>query len=121
MTGFGRASVEAGNRRLRVEIRSVNHRGLDLKIRTREPDAYCDSEISRAVRAALERGSVTVFIRDESAAGSAGVDEVRVRAVHEVLERLRREMKLEAPVDLGTVAAFMSAGASPELEGESLW
>ena len=51
MTGFGRASVEAGERRLRVEIRSVNHRGLDLKIRGTEPDAYCDAEIARAVRA----------------------------------------------------------------------
>ena len=45
MTGFGRASVEAGERRLRVEIRSVNHRGLDLKIRGAEADAYCGAEI----------------------------------------------------------------------------
>jgi uncharacterized protein (TIGR00255 family) len=121
MTGFGRASVEAGHKRLRVEIRSVNHRGLDLKIRTREPDAFCDAEIGRAVRAAVERGAVTVHIRDESAAGSAGVDEGRVRAVRAVLERLRQELGLEAPVDLPTVAAFMTAGAGSDLEGEALW
>src|SRR3954454_3233728 len=121
MTGFGRASVEAGDRRLRVEIRSVNHRGLDLKIRTREPDAFCDAEISRAVRAAVERGAVTVFIRDESAGDSAGVDETRVRAVYRVLNRLRHELEVNAPVDLRTVAAFMGAGASANLEGEALW
>lgn len=121
MTGFGRASVEAGDKRLRIEIRSVNHRGLDLKIRTREPDAYCDSEIGRAVRAAVERGAVTVFIREESAGGSGGVDEGRVRSVYAVLERLRQDMELEQPVDLATVAAFLSAGGSGELEGEALW
>jgi uncharacterized protein (TIGR00255 family) len=99
----------------------VNHRGLDLKIRTREPDAVCDAEIARAVRAAVERGSVTVHIRDESAAGSAGIDEVRVRAVRAVLDRLRRELGLAAPVDLATVAAFMTAGAGSDLEGETLW
>ena len=65
MTGFGRASVEAGERRLRVEIRSVNHRGLDLKIRGAEADAYCGAEIGRAVRAAVERGAITVHVRDE--------------------------------------------------------
>ncbi len=48
MTGFGRGSVDAGERRLRVEVRSVNHRGLDLKIRSSDPDAYCDAEIGRA-------------------------------------------------------------------------
>jgi uncharacterized protein (TIGR00255 family) len=121
MTGFGRASIEAGDKRLRVEIRSVNHRGLDLKIRTREPDAFCDAEIGRAVRAAVERGAVTVYVREESPAGSAGVDEARVRAVYATLERLRQELDMEAPVDLGTVAAFMSAGGGAELTGESLW
>jgi uncharacterized protein (TIGR00255 family) len=121
MTGFGRASVEVGDRRLRIEIRSVNHRGLDLKIRTREPDAYCDAEINRAVRAALERGAVTVYVRDESSAGAAGVDEARVRAVYAVLERVRQELELDAPVDLGTVAAFMTGGGGSDVEGEALW
>jgi uncharacterized protein (TIGR00255 family) len=121
MTGFGRASVEAGNKRLRIEIRSVNHRGLDLKIRTREPDAYCDTEIGRAVRAVVERGAVTVYVRDESPVGEAGVDEDRVRATHAVLERLRQELELDRPVDLATVAAFMTSGSGPDLEGEPLW
>ncbi len=80
MTGVGRGSVDAGARRLRVEIRSVNHRGLDLKIRSSESDAFCDTEIARAVRAAVERGAVTVLIRDKSAAAAAGLDEARVRA-----------------------------------------
>jgi uncharacterized protein (TIGR00255 family) len=121
MTGFGRASAEAGDRRLRVEIRSVNHRGLDLKVRGAEADAYCGAEIGRAVRAAVERGAVTVFVRDESAGGSAGVDEARVRAAHGVLERLRQELQIEEPVSLRTVAAFMTAGTSGALEGEALW
>src|SRR4051794_27884057 len=105
MTGFGRASVEAGDRRLRVEIRSVNHRGLDLKIRGTESDAYSAAEIGRAVRAAVERGAVTVLVRDESGGGASGVDEGRVRAAFGVLERLRQELNIEEPVGLSTVAA----------------
>jgi uncharacterized protein (TIGR00255 family) len=121
MTGFGRGSVDAGDRRLRVEIRSVNHRGLDIKIRSSEADAYCDTEIARAVRAAVERGAVTVLIRDESAAASAGVDEPRVRALHAVLERLRQDLEIEEPVTLTTVGAFLQASRGSELSGEALW
>jgi len=121
MTGFGRASGEAGDRRLRVEIRSVNHRGLDLKIRGAEADAYCGAEIGRAVRAAVERGAVTVYVRDESAGGEGGIDEGRVRAAHAVLERLRHELQIEEPIDLRTVAAFMTPATGGGLEGEALW
>ena len=66
MTGFGRGSALVGDKRIRIEIRSVNHRGLDLKIRAREPDATVDAEITRAVRAAVERGAITVHLRDEA-------------------------------------------------------
>src|SRR5262245_37644466 len=121
MTGFGRASVEAGERRLRVEVRSVNHRGLDLKIRGTESDAFCGAEIGRAVRAAVERGAVTVHVRDEAVGGVAGIDEARVRAAYGVLEQLRQELEIEEPVGLRTVAAFMTPGAGAALEGEALW
>src|SRR6516225_6478081 len=121
MTGFGRALAEVGDRRVRVEIRSVNHRGLDLKVRSAEPDAYCDAEIGRAVRASVERGSVTVSIRDEESKGADGIDERRVRAVYETLERLRQELEIEEPVNLATVGAFMNAGAGADLSGEALW
>lgn len=121
MTGFGRASADVGDRRVRVEIRSVNHRGLDLKIRAREPDATVDAEIARAVRAAVERGAVTVHLRDESAPVAEGIDAGRVRSTYEELERLRDALGLAAPVDLGTVAAFMSAARPTGLAGEALW
>jgi len=121
MTGFGRASVEAGERRLRVEIRSVNHRGLDLKIRGAEADAYCGAEIGRAVRTVVERGALTVLVRDESSDASSGVDQARVRATYTVLEQLRQEMGIEEPVGLRTVAAFMTVGTGSTLEGEALW
>ena len=123
MTGFGRAAVDRadGGGRLRVEIRSVNHRGLDLKVRAPQPDAFCEAEIGRAVRAAVERGSVTVHVRDEAPATRGGLDEARARKVHAALERLRGELGIAEPVGLGDIAAFMSAGSGGGLEGEALW
>ncbi|HET6146779.1 MAG TPA: YicC/YloC family endoribonuclease [Polyangia bacterium] len=127
MTGFGRATVECGEKRLRIEVRSVNHRGLDLKIRSQSPDSYCDSEIGRAVRAAAERGAITVSIREELAGPlpdrvAGAVDERRAREVFAALERLRRDLALPDPTTLITVAAFMGTSpAGAELAGEALW
>jgi uncharacterized protein (TIGR00255 family) len=122
MTGFGRASVELGERRLRIEIRSVNHRGLDLKIRSQTTDGYCEAEIARAVRGAAERGALTVSIREEAAPATGAIDEGRARAVHAALERLQARLGLHGPVALSTVAAFIGASpATPEQSGEALW
>src|SRR5450432_820197 len=103
MTGFGRAVVDVdadvGRGRWRVEIRSVNHRGLDLKTRAPQPDAFCEAEIGRAVRASVERGSVTVHIREEAAPARGGLDEARLRQVHASLEKVRGELALAELVE----------------------
>ena len=126
MTGYGHATADLDRGRsgvrLAIEIRSVNHRGFDLKIRSGEPDAYCDQELTREVRAVVERGTVTVGIRDERAvSGSLDVDQIR--ETWAALERIRREVGLVAPVDLATVAAFLSdaGGTGVALRGEDLW
>ncbi|HEX4406150.1 MAG TPA: YicC/YloC family endoribonuclease [Polyangia bacterium] len=123
MTGFGRATIDgdAARGRLRVEIRSVNHRGLDLKVRAPQPDAFCEAEIGRAVRAAVERGSVTVHVREETPAARAGIDEARVRQVFATLLKLSAELGIIGTPSLDTVAAFMSTGGGDGLEGEALW
>jgi uncharacterized protein (TIGR00255 family) len=123
MTGFGRAVVDtdAGRGRLRIEIRSVNHRGLDVKVRAPQPDAFCEAEIGRALRAALERGAVTVHIRDEAQPTRASVDEARAKQVYEALVKLSGELGIPGAPSLEALAAFMSSPGGGGLEGEALW
>jgi len=126
MTGYGRATSAAhsttGSLRLVVELRSVNHRGFDIKIRSDRPDGFCDGEIARAVRVAVERGTVTVAVREERPTAT-GLDPERIRSTYRVLERLRGELGLTAPIDLATVAGFLSTHGATEmpLHGEELW
>ena len=114
MTGFGRAVVDgprnvpgAGGRWI-VEMRSVNHRGFDLKVRGPDIDPALEADIARAVRAVVERGTVTVAVREERAL-PAGLDVSRVRDTLAALEVIRVEARIAAPVDLATVAAFLAS------------
>jgi uncharacterized protein (TIGR00255 family) len=112
MTGFGRASASLGPRTVSVEIRSLNHRGLDVKVRAHElclaPEI--EAEMLRMVRARLVRGSVAINVSEASGDGeAAGVDIERARQMHKALDRLRRELGVAAPVDLATLAGFLGA------------
>jgi uncharacterized protein (TIGR00255 family) len=120
MTGFGRAAVAVGSRRFVVEIRSVNNRGVDVKVRGRELDAACEIEIIRAVRTAVERGAVAISVREDGGAG-AGFNADRVRSLHEALEAVRQELGLSGPVDLQTVATFLGETASTEAGPGVTW
>jgi uncharacterized protein (TIGR00255 family) len=60
MTGFGRASREAQGLGLEVEIRSVNHRHLDLRIRLPRVLADAESTLKKRIQAGLSRGKVDV-------------------------------------------------------------
>jgi uncharacterized protein (TIGR00255 family) len=106
-----------------VEIRSVNHRGFDLKLRCPEADPALEVELSRMIRAAVERGSVTVVVREERpAATNLDIDVIRDTVAS--LEQIRRDACVSAPVDLATVAAFLAidpGATGGTLRGDESW
>ncbi|MGE0232532.1 MAG: YicC/YloC family endoribonuclease [Flavobacteriaceae bacterium] len=70
MTGFAQEGGEAGNIRWRWEIRSVNGRGLDLRLRLPAGLDRLDAALRAAASTAIARGSITANLtveRDEGA------------------------------------------------------
>lgn len=107
MTGHGRGVAELAGRRATVEIRSVNHRFLDFKLRGAPLDAQLEDRLVALVRKHVERGSFTITIRDEGAffAGAVRVDVEAARRVHAALEEVRRAIHSPEPVPLSLVVA----------------
>ncbi|HVS16725.1 MAG TPA: YicC/YloC family endoribonuclease, partial [Thermoanaerobaculia bacterium] len=62
MTGFGRAERTAAGVRVAVELRSVNHRYLDLQLRLPEVARSSEPEIRRRLGVRLARGRVEVSV-----------------------------------------------------------
>ncbi|HIF95288.1 MAG TPA: YicC family protein [Myxococcales bacterium] len=62
MTGFGRARREAGGLGLEVEMRSVNHRHLDLRVRLPRILADQESTLKKRIQTGLSRGKVDVTV-----------------------------------------------------------
>lgn len=78
MTGFGAGTARAAGLDVRVELRSVNHRGLDIRMRL--PPAFADlqAELQADLRERVRRGHVDVAIDLRRAADAAPVVRVDV-------------------------------------------
>jgi len=106
MTGFGRGIGEAAGHRVTVEIRAVNHRFFDLKLRSGPIDPRVEDAVGQGLRRRAERGAFTVTLRDEVAGQRGGplrVDLEAARAAHAALEELRRALGYAEPVPLALV------------------
>jgi uncharacterized protein (TIGR00255 family) len=118
MTGYGRGLAERDGRRAAVEIRSVNHRFMDVKLRGAPLDAGVEERVSARVREKISRGSVTVTIRLEGAGGAAAVrvDQDAARRVHDELRQLAAALDIEPRISLDLVCA--QPGVLVPVDGE---
>ena len=66
MTGFGRSEITVHNRKFTVELKSVNHRYLDVNIRMPKALNFFDAAIRQELKNYISRGKVDVFISYEN-------------------------------------------------------
>jgi uncharacterized protein (TIGR00255 family) len=92
MTGFGAGEATLGEGTLRVELRSVNHRHLDLRVRCAEVLDVAHV-VEEQLRARLGRGHVEAQVRWENpGVRSSPLDMARAREVYAALCALRDEL-----------------------------
>jgi uncharacterized protein (TIGR00255 family) len=107
MTGFGAAEGPAGAGRLRVEIRTVNHRFFNFAPKLPGDLASLEGELRERLRREFDRGHVTVQVRWVEAPERAlalTVDTERARAIAIRLRELRAAAGLDGSIDVDLVA-----------------
>lgn len=65
MTGFGRCELMEGTRKFTVEMKSVNHRYLDLNMKMPKKLNFFESSIRNELKNYIQRGKVDMFISYE--------------------------------------------------------
>lgn len=107
MTGFGAAEGPVAGRRLRVEIRTVNHRYFNLSAKLPSDLTALEVELRERLRREFERGHVTVQIRwNESPENQAGfaIDLDRARLVTAQLRGMQAALGLGGEITVELVA-----------------
>jgi uncharacterized protein (TIGR00255 family) len=107
MTGFGAAEGKVAGGRLRIEIRTVNHRYFNPQLKLPYDLAGIEVELRERLRALLERGHVAVsarWIEQPEAAVAVMLDLERAKQVVRALRELKKQLRLKGDPDLAFVA-----------------
>ncbi len=62
MTGYGKSNITNETRQYQVEIKSVNHRYLDISVKMPRTLSYLEEEVKREISQYIKRGKIEVFI-----------------------------------------------------------
>src|SRR6266403_749532 len=124
MTGYAQARAERDGWVVRISVKSVNHRFLDLKLRMPEGFDLYDLRLRQIVREKIHRGHVEVTVGMEPGkAAPVQVNKELVQSYLKAAEALRQETR--AATDMDVVALLRLPGvitgvttAVPETEEE---
>lgn len=126
MTGFGRSEVKDSGTTVSVEIRSLNHRFLDIDVRTPKDLGRYEQDIKELVGSQLRRGRVSVAITVKGAELSAGtpvLDKARVENYVAMLRELQQELHLDSTIKLEQILGLpdvIAYDADTEVD-ENIW
>jgi uncharacterized protein (TIGR00255 family) len=121
MTGYAQAQVAENGVGLRVSVRSVNHRFLDLHLRVPEGLEPLEPRIRQIVRERVRRGHLDVTLRYELAGPAAVTVNQEVAAAYlRSIEDLRKQFGVKTEPDMASIlrlpGVIGSSAASPDGE-----
>jgi uncharacterized protein (TIGR00255 family) len=125
MTGFGQAEVSNRSAKVSVEIRTVNHRFLDISSKLPKVLFQREHEIKEMLKERISRGRVSVTISAETELPKYKMS-VNIPLMEQYMDQLRRfakEHSLESNVEINTLAVLPEVFTLEENENDSsvLW
>lgn len=126
MTGFGRAEAVTAERKITVELKSVNHRYLDLNIKMPKKLSFLEGNIRSLMKEYMQRGKVDVFITCEDYT----LNRVALKYNRELakeylgyLNEMAEEFGLENDVRVSTLSRYPEVLTMEEqsVDEEQLW
>ena len=126
MTGFGRAEEITKERKITVEVKSVNHRYLELSIKLPRKLVFLEGAIRNLMKTYMQRGKVDVFITYEDYTLSCGTLKYNKELAGEYLAYIRQmaeEFGLENDVKAGVLSRYPDVLTMEEqsVDEDALW
>jgi uncharacterized protein (TIGR00255 family) len=128
MTGFGRAEVAGDTLTVAVEVRSVNHRHLDVAMRLPSTWGAFDVDIRRIVQGRVERGRVDVNVQvvplSSQPSRTVRIDSALARRYVEQARQLAEELGVTSDVSLDWVLerpGVLESTDAPPVAAATVW
>ncbi len=109
MTGFGKGEVRARFGFFVAEIKTVNHKFLEITFKLPNSLAMFDDKVKTLVKNRIKRGKIYLNLIHETAEGGTGsifIDENLARGYSSGLKRLRKKLNIKDPIRLADIVSF---------------
>ncbi len=120
MTGFGKAEFEVNNKKITIEIKSLNSKQIDINTRTPVLYREKDIEIRKALSEKLVRGKVdfNLYVENLGEESNSKINEPILKGYYLHLNKISKDLDL--PVDQSTLQAAMRLPDVVKTEYETL-
>lgn len=119
MTGFGRGEAADDLRKITIEVRSVNHRYLDMNIKLPRKLSALETLIRTNVKSRISRGKVDVFVLYEETKDASGVlhyNSTLAQMYMDNLQRMSKEFSIPCEITAEGLARFPDVFEMTEVE-----
>ena len=116
MTGYGRVVALLDGRNIAVEAKSVNHRFLEISLRTPSALFPLEMEYKKKIGERFKRGRIDVSIRLEGEGADTSKVNLNLEIAHnyfDVLNRLKDEFHFQEPITLKSLTGFRDIFSPP--------
>jgi uncharacterized protein (TIGR00255 family) len=121
MTGFGRRQAPWQDGAITVEVRSVNHRFLEVACRLPRSLAHLEEPFKKIAQQACRRGRIDISLTVQGGRGRVGavvVDQALAKQYHRALRALKQSLKLSGTVDIQLIASLRDVVAISDQPAE---
>ena len=95
MTGYGRENISKNDREYQIEIKSVNHRYLDISVKMPRQLSYLEDAIKKEISSKVKRGKIDVFITFNNNSLEGRKIKINTELAHAYIEELKQLAKKE--------------------------
>jgi len=109
MTGFGRRQTPWQDGSVTVEMRSVNHRFLEIACRLPRSLSHLEDAFKKAIQQRCARGRIDITVTIQGGKGRTGsvnLDQPLAKQYHQALRTLKKSLKLSGSIDLALMAGL---------------
>ncbi len=107
MTGYGEATAQGKIAKVTVQVRTVNHRHLDIQLRVPRSYLAVEEAIRQKIRNRLSRGRVEIFITRSPLKGKGRrleLDDVLLGQYLATLKKVKKRFDLKGEMDLALLS-----------------
>ena len=102
MTGYGKATISFGEKKIHVEIKSLNSKAIDLSVRIAPLYREKEMEIRNLISQSLERGKVdfSLWVEKEAAETATPINAALMNNYYEQIKAITEQTEIPMPTDL---------------------